>query len=170
MTEDTSQQASEPTNGSPEAAGSGPTPMASWPTDPRSLGLDPAEIAIHADGDWKPAHQKLLTSLALAYRELVNRTLGTVAKEIGQPLNGWDFKRSKGPRQVTIDAEEELKALKRRRSQHRKGRTELPPASDFDPLSMGIESGTLSGIENGTLWTGPCGGSVATGAGAGPEW
>ena len=37
-------------------------------------------------------------------------------------------------------------------------------------LSMGIESGTLSGIENGTLWTGPCGGSVATGAGAGPEW
>ena len=35
---------------------------------------------------------------------------------------------------------------------------------------MGIESGTLSGIENGTLWTGPCGGSVATGAGAGPEW
>ena len=37
-------------------------------------------------------------------------------------------------------------------------------------MSMGIESGTLSGIENGTLWTGPCGGSVATGAGAGPEW
>ena len=37
-------------------------------------------------------------------------------------------------------------------------------------VSMGIESGTLSGIENGTLWTGPCGGSVATGAGAGPEW
>ena len=133
MTEDTSQQASEPTNGSPEAAGSGPTPTASWPTDPRSLGLDPADIAIHADGNWKPAHQKLLTSLALAYRDLVNRTLGTVAKEIGQPLNGWDFKRSKGPRQVTTDAEEELKALKRRRSQLRKARTELPPASDFDP-------------------------------------
>ncbi len=123
----------EPTNGSPEAAGSGLTPPASWPTDPRSLGLDPAEIAIHADGDWKPAHHKLLTSLALAYRDLVNRTLGTVAKEIGQPLNGWDFKRTKGSRQVTIDAEEELKALQHRRSQHRKARTELPPASDIDP-------------------------------------
>ena len=133
MTEDTSQRALEPTNGSPKAAGSGLTPSASWPTDPRSLGLDPAEIAIHADGDWKPAHHKLLTSLALAYRDLVNRTLGTVAKEIGQPLNGWDFKRTKGPRQVTIDAEEELKALKHRRSQHRKARTELPPASDIDP-------------------------------------
>ena len=34
-------------------------------------------------------------------------------------------------------------------------------------LSMGIENGTLPGIENGTLRTGPCGGSGATGAGAG---
>ncbi len=38
-----------------------------------------------------------------------------------------------------------------------------------DGLSMGIENGTLSGIENGTLRDGPCGGSVATGAGAVPE-
>ena len=37
-------------------------------------------------------------------------------------------------------------------------------------LSMGIENGTLPGIENGTLRTGPCGGSVATGAGAGCGW
>ena len=132
MTEDTSQRTSESTNGSHEPAGSGPIPTASWPTDPQSLGLDAAEIAIHADGDWKPAHHKLLTSLRLAYQDLVNRTLGTVAREIGQPLNGWDFKRSKGPQQVTIDAEEELKALKRRRSQHRKARTEVPLASDFD--------------------------------------
>ena len=132
MTKDTSQGALESTNGSPEAAESGPAAMAFWPTDPRSLGLDAAEIAIHADGDWKPAHHKLLSSLRLAYQDLVNRTLGTVAREIGQPLNGWHFQRSKGPQQVTIDAEEELKALKRRRSQHQQARTELPLASDFD--------------------------------------
>ena len=100
MTEGTSPTASEPSNGLPEPAASVPTSKGSWPTDPRSLGLDPAEIALHADGDWKPAHHKLLTSLGLAYRDLVNRTLDTVAKEIGQPLNGWDFKRSKGPQQV----------------------------------------------------------------------
>ena len=96
MTEGTSQTASEPSSGLPESAASGPTSKDSWPTDPRSLGLNPAEIALHADGDWKPAHHKVLTSLGLAYRDLVNRTLDTVAKEIGQPLNGWDFKRSKG--------------------------------------------------------------------------
>ena len=110
MTEGTSQTASEPSSGLPEPAASVPTSKDSWPTDPRSLGLDPAGIALHADGDWKPAHHKLLTSLGLAYRDLVNRTLDTVAKEIGQPLNGWDFKRSKGPQQVTIDAENDLKA------------------------------------------------------------
>ena len=132
MTEGTSQTASEPSSGLPEPAASVPTSKDSWPTDPRSLGLDPAGIALHADGDWKPAHHKLLTSLGLAYRDLVNRTLDTVAKEIGQPLNGWDFKRSKGPQQVTIDAENELKALKHRSSQHRNARTELPLPSDTD--------------------------------------
>ena len=132
MTEDTSQTAAEPSSGLPEPAASGPTSKDSWPTDPRSLGLDPAAIAIHADGDWKPAHHKLLTSLGLAYRDFVNRTLGTVAREIGQPLNGWDFKRSKGSQQVTIDAENELKALKRRSSQHRNAQTELPLPSDTD--------------------------------------
>ena len=40
----------------------------------------------------------------------------------------------------------------------------------LDRVSMGIENGTLPGIENGTLRDGPCGGSVATGAGAVPEW
>lgn len=133
MTEDRSEGAVEPTNASPEPSDREPAPADSWPTDPQSLGLDPAGIAIHADGNWKPAHHKLLTSLALAYRDLVNRTLGTVAREIGQPLNGWHFQRSKGPRQVTLDAEEELRGLKRRRSQHAKARTELPSSGDFDP-------------------------------------
>ena len=73
MTEDTSQTASEPSSGLPEHAASVPTSKDSWPTDPKSLGLDPAGIARHADGDWKPAHHKLLTSLGLAYRDLVNR-------------------------------------------------------------------------------------------------
>ena len=35
---------------------------------------------------------------------------------------------------------------------------------------MGTESGTLSGIENGTLRDGALAGSVATGAGTVPEW
>ena len=33
-------------------------------------------------------------------------------------------------------------------------------------LSIGIENGTLSGIEYGTLRAGPCGGNVATGVGS----
>ena len=37
-------------------------------------------------------------------------------------------------------------------------------------MSMGIEFGPLSGIENGTLWDGALGGSVATGAGTVAEW
>lgn len=132
MTEDKTPSDLE-SNGLPESAGSGATSGDSWPTDPKSLGIDPAEIAVDAHGDWKPAHHKLLTSLGLAYRDLVNRTLGTVSREIGQPLNGWDFRRSKGPRQVTHDAEGELKDLQRRSAQHRDARKTLPLPSDTNP-------------------------------------
>lgn len=45
-----------------------------------------------------------------------------------------------------------------------------PQAQRPELLSMGTESGTLSGIENGTLWDGALAGSVATGAGTVPEW
>ena len=121
----------EPSNGLTESGRSYPT-SDSRPTDPKSLGIDPAAIAIDAHGDWKPAHHKLLTSLGLAYRDLVNRTLGSVDREIGQPLNGWDFRRSKGPQQVTHDAEGELKDLQRRRLQHRNARDTLPLPSDTD--------------------------------------
>ena len=133
MTEDMGRTALERTNGSAEPARPDPTPTDSWPTDPRSLGLDPAQNAIDANGDWKPAHHKLLTSLRQAYQDLVNRTLETVAREIGQPLNGWHFKCSKGPRQVTIEAEEELRSLKLLSSQLRKDRTELPLPGEIDP-------------------------------------
>ena len=126
MTQDTGRTDLERTNGSGGSAGPSPT-------DPRSLGIDPAEIAIDANGDWKPAHHKLLTSLRQTYQDFVNRTLETVAGEIGQPLNGWRFKCSKGPRQVTIEAEEELRSLKLLGSQLRKGRTELPSPSEIDP-------------------------------------
>lgn len=133
MTESKSPGGSEPPNGPIESSRPAPTSTDPWPTDPKSLGIDPAQAAVDAHGDWKPAHHKLLTSLRLAYQDLVNRTLGTVAREIGQPLNGWDFKRSKGPRQVTHDAEGELKDLQRRSLQHRDARTTLPLPSDTDP-------------------------------------
>ena len=54
-------------------------------------------------------------------------------RKSGQPLNGWRFNCSKGPRQVTIEAEEELRSLKLLSSQLRSDRTELPLASEIDP-------------------------------------
>ena len=118
--------------GPAEPAGASPDAPDPGPTDPHSLGIDVEDIVVHANGDWKPAHRKLLTTLRQKYQDLVNRTLAPVGKEIGQPLNGWQFKCTKGPGQVTLAAEEELRTLKLLSSQLRKGRAELPSPSDVD--------------------------------------
>lgn len=119
-----------------EPAGAIPSELPStWVTDPKAVGIDATAIANNASGYWEPAHHHLLTLLRLEYQKLVNLLLNPISQEIGQPLNGWQFKRAKGPQEVTRNAENELKELQHRVARMHKSPLELPSPRDADPPS-----------------------------------
>jgi len=119
-----------------EPAGTIPSELPStWVTDPKAVGIDAIAIANNASGYWEPAHHHLLTLLRLEYQKLVNLLLNPISQEIGQPLNGLQFKRAKGPQKRTRNAENELKEIQHHVARMHKLPSELPSPKDADPPS-----------------------------------
>ena len=82
-----------------------------WIDDPGWHPAWPAYYARNAKGSWEAAHDRLLAKLRKEGQHYINKVLHKLRGELGNPHNGWDFKRSKGPGQVVLDAETELKLL-----------------------------------------------------------
>ena len=82
--------------------------------DLEALSRKATDIANSASKEWKSAHFKLLAEIRTTYQQAINLVLGKLRSNLGKPLNGWKFDCSQRPSQVTIDAENELLALRKR--------------------------------------------------------
>lgn len=106
-----------------------------WIDDPSWHPRWPAHYARTAKGGWEAAHDRLIAKLRKECQHYINRVLHKLRSELGEPHNGWDFKRSRGSEQVVLDAETELKLLQDRAQHNRaalRGLTRDP--SDETPV------------------------------------
>ncbi|MXW63649.1 MAG: hypothetical protein F4Y00_00700 [Bacteroidetes bacterium SB0662_bin_6] len=93
---------------------------------------DVEQIVKNADGHWKPAHTKLLIATRKLCENRVNDALQTIRSELSKPLNGWQFKRTKSPAQLTVEARNELKSLQLRHVKHEQEEVKLPGVNEVD--------------------------------------
>lgn len=105
-----------------------------WIDDPSWQPTWPAHYARTAKGGWEAAHDRLMAELRRECQHYINRVLHKLRSELGEPHNGWDFNRSKGPGQVVLDAETELKLLQDRAQHHRAALRGLADPSDETPI------------------------------------
>ena len=106
-----------------------------WIDDPSWHPAWPAYYARNAKGSWEAAHDRLLAKLRKEGQHYINKVLHKLRGELGNPHNGWDFKRSKGPGQVVLDAETELKLLADRLQHNRAASRQIKAPSAKDPAS-----------------------------------